>query len=465
VTKYTFHAIARTQPGEIMHVLLALALAAQPAMPAGGADDLLLKVGEPAPPFSMRDLEKKTFSLADHVGPDAREPKKAVLMAFFATWCEPCKKEIPIVKEVYKAWAPKGVQVVYVGLSQGAKDLEPFAKQVSFEWPVLPDAFGLLGRRYGASQLPHVFIIDAEGRVAFQHRGIAPDLKAELDSQLVRVTGERQSPLSVSAHDAVVRERFARKLRLGRVPAQQASAARWQPLAAYVGELANAEVVIGTEATYDAFEAALKAGKYDIANAGPLVLSEVTDKYEPTARIERQGVPTYQGIVFALRSGGVTRLADLKGKRIGLVSDRSTSGGLYTKLALLQAGLNPDKDVQLVWLGSHEKVAAAVKAGEVEAGGCFEDCRDAAWATDREKATATRIIAYTAPIPGEMIVVRRDLDPKTKQAIRQALLSLNDAAGILAQISQGELPVTAFTAATEKDLVAVQDVVKKVSKK
>lgn len=448
-----------------MHVLFALALAAQPATASNAAEDLLLKVGEPAPPFSMRDLDKKTFALADHVGPDAREPKKAVLMAFFATWCEPCKKEIPIVKEVYRAWRPKGVQVVYVGLSQGAKDLEPFAKQVSFEWPVLPDAFGLLGRRYGASQLPHLFIIDAEGRVAFQHRGIAPDLKNELDSQLARITGEQSSPLAVSARDAVVRERFARKLRLGRVPAQEASAARWQPLAAYVGELANAEVVIGTEATYDAFEAALKQGKYDIANAGPLVLSEVTDKYEPAARIERQGVPTYQGIIFALRSSAVTKVTELRGKRVGLVSDRSTSGGLYTKLALLQAGLDPDKDVKVVWLGSHEKVAAAVKAGEVDAGGCFEDCRDAVWPSDRDKAAATRIVAYTVPIPGEMIVVRRSLDDKTKQAVRQALLSLNDAAGILAQISVGELPVTAFTPATERDLVAVQDVVKKVSRK
>ena len=60
-------------------------------------EELLLGVGEPAPPFSMRDLGRKVFSLSKHVGDGAEQPRKAIVAVFFATWCKPCMKEIPII--------------------------------------------------------------------------------------------------------------------------------------------------------------------------------------------------------------------------------------------------------------------------------------------------------------------------------------------------------------------------------
>ena len=81
-----------------MQLLLALSLLA--ATPS--SDDLLLKVGDPAPPFSMRDLDRQMFSLANHAGARADDPRKAILVVFFATWCEPCKKEVPIIKKIHE---------------------------------------------------------------------------------------------------------------------------------------------------------------------------------------------------------------------------------------------------------------------------------------------------------------------------------------------------------------------------
>ena len=109
---------------------------------------------------------------------------------FFATWCEPCKKEIPIVKKVNRRWSKQGVEVVYIGLSQGAKELGPFAKKKKLPGRVIPDTFGLLSRRYGASQLPHVLIVDSNSRIAFQHRGIAPNLQQTIEAQLAKATGQ-----------------------------------------------------------------------------------------------------------------------------------------------------------------------------------------------------------------------------------------------------------------------------------
>jgi phosphate/phosphite/phosphonate ABC transporter binding protein len=445
-----------------MKLGLFLALCAQLGS-AAGSEDLLLKIGDPAPPFSMKDLEKSVFTLAQHVGPNPDQPRKAVMMAFFATWCEPCKKEIPIVKKLHAEWSAKGVEVVYVGLSQGQKELEPFAKEQKLPWRVVPDTFGLLARRYGASQLPHLFIIDKAGNVAFQHRGIAPELEKLLRDQLAAITGEAAGPAPSAA---VVVPRFSTKYILGRAPSAESSGSRWQPLAVYLGEEVQAEIAIDADAaSYEAFEKALHAGKYDIANAGPLLCHAVKDKYEPIAKIERQNNSGYVGILFVRRDSSVRGIADLEGKTVGLVAANSSSGGLYPQKALIDAGLVPGKDVTIKWLGSHTKVAEAVKKGEVDAGGCYEDCRDAVWKNAKEKGEASRILGYTAQIPPELIVVKKSLDPKVKSALKKSLAKVNGAEGILSQMSEGELTITSIVEAGDKDLAEVGRVVSEVAAK
>ena len=445
-----------------MHLALILAMSM-----SGGADDLLLKVGDDAPPFAMRDLDRQVFSLRNNTGESAtaKEKKKAVVLVFFATWCKPCMKEIPILKKIYGAWRGKGrdVEVIYVGLSQGEKELGPFAKEQKLPWRVIPDSFGLLARRYGASQLPHLFIVDERGKIAFQHRGIAPELYQTLDNQLARITGT--APVGDAGLAVVDQPRFTKEYTLGRAPSSETSAPRWQPLAIFVGEQVSANIEVQTEDSYEAFQKALLVGKYDLTNAGPLLCHAVKDQYEAVARVERQGSPTYFGIIFTTRVSPVRQLSDLKGKTIGLVSERSTSGGLYPQLALLDAGLVPGKDVTIKWLGSHGKVAEAVKAGTVDAGGCYEDCRDSVYPTIRAKTIATRVLTYTADIPSEMILVKRSLDAATKKQLKDAILALSAAEGILAQISQGETSVTAVVPATDKDLDSVADVVARVNSK
>ena len=419
-----------------MHLALLLMLSVQPAVDK--KDELLLTIGEAAPPFAMRDLDNKVFSIRDHTGAGAKEPKKALLLSFFATWCKPCMKEVPLIKQLYSRWKVPGkdVEVVYVGMSQSPKELGPWAKDERIPWRVVPDTFGLLARRYGATQLPHIFVIDKDGKVAFQHRGIAPDLQQVLEKNLERITGEEAPPDDESLL-MVNKPRFDTTLKLGRVPSSTGSEARWQPLGIYVGETANANVEVLTEASYEAFEKALTDGKYDLANAGPFLCLKAKTLYEPVARIERQGSPTYLGIIFTKRTSPIKSLADLKGKRLGLVSERSTSGGLYQLLSLMDAGLTPGKDVTLVWLGSHTAVATAVKEGKVDAGGCYEDCRDAVWPQERDKAAATRVLTYTNEIPAEMIVIKRSLDPELKKRIAAALVGIGDSQSMLAQISQG----------------------------
>ena len=117
----------------------------------------------------------------------------------------------------------------------------------------------------------------------------------------------------------------------------------------------------------------------------------------------------------------------------------------------------PGVDVQVKWLESHTKVAEAVKKGDVDAGGCYDDCRDGVFANDRVKNLSTVVLGYTADIPAELIVVKRSLSDQDKSKLRKALLGLNADGGIMRQMSQGELPISAVVPAAEADLAPIAE--------
>ncbi len=431
--------------------------------------DLLLQTGDKAPPFSMRDLDGNVVALRDLTGPTATAPGKTIVLSFFATWCEPCKAELQDLRQIEKLWKTREVQMIHIGLSQDAETLLPFSLQYKVNWPIIPDSFGLLGRRYGVDQLPHIFIINRDGEVAYQKRGLDPSLFETLNAQLALATGYEApvvaSKRAINAAKSTVVKRFEQELKFARAPSSEDSASRWQPLATYMGEHANARIGMVQEKAYTHFERGIKKAKYDLFNAGPMLCSEALKDYEPVALIEREGSRSYTGITFVPRSSKVKSVADLKGKTIGMVSPTSTSGGLYPQKLLLDAGLRPGKDVRIKWFGSHAKVANAVKKGWVHAGACFEDCRNLAWKTQKQKTQATRILAYTADIPAELIMIKRTLPDATKKAIRKALTSTEGRNGLLTQISQEEPPISAIVSASEKELASVQEVVKQVRAK
>jgi peroxiredoxin len=124
--------------------------------------------GSPAPRFSLKNLQGNTIRLADLKG-------KVVLLNFFATWCAPCREEIPDLVRLYNKFKDKGFEIVGIGLDiDGAAALGPFAKQFRIPYPIL------LGTRevvmdYGEIKgVPTSFFIDRNGYIAEQFIGVRP---------------------------------------------------------------------------------------------------------------------------------------------------------------------------------------------------------------------------------------------------------------------------------------------------
>jgi len=120
--------------------------------------------------FTLKDMNGVDVKLASFKG-------KPIVMNFWATWCGPCRAEIPSLVELQKAYSEEGKDVVILGISvdDPVEKLKPYASQMKMNYPVLvgngrddvQDAFGPL---WG---IPVTVFIDREGRIAKKHSGIA----------------------------------------------------------------------------------------------------------------------------------------------------------------------------------------------------------------------------------------------------------------------------------------------------
>jgi thiol-disulfide isomerase/thioredoxin len=131
-------------------------------------------VGSAAPAFSLKDLKGATVTMAQQAG-------KVVIVNFWATWCGPCKEEMPILMKLQQVHGPAGLVVLGVSMDEeGASVIEPWlqktkfmvdGKQTQMNFPILigtPEVSTAFGE---IAALPATFIIDRKGKIVLRHDG------------------------------------------------------------------------------------------------------------------------------------------------------------------------------------------------------------------------------------------------------------------------------------------------------
>ena len=132
-----------------------------------------------APDFTLKDANGHTVRLSDYRG-------KVVLLDFWATWCGPCKIEIPWFQEFERQYKDKGFAVIGVAMDEeGWNVVKPFAQHMSINYRVVvgDDAIGDLYANGGIDALPTTFLIDRGGRIASIHVGLSSKSDFEDDIQ------------------------------------------------------------------------------------------------------------------------------------------------------------------------------------------------------------------------------------------------------------------------------------------
>ena len=144
------------------------------------AERHVVKLGEPAPNFQLRDLNGRMVALSDLRG-------KVVLLNFWATWCGPCRVEMPAMEQLYQTFPRKDFEILAVSTdAQGVAITRPFQQENHLTFPILHDSDFRVGLTYGARSLPMTFMVDRQGVIRHQVFG-ARDWGAPEAQQLVQM--------------------------------------------------------------------------------------------------------------------------------------------------------------------------------------------------------------------------------------------------------------------------------------
>jgi thiol-disulfide isomerase/thioredoxin len=132
----------------------------------GGGNDSLDVAGKAAPDFTLESLDGKNIQLSSYKG-------QAVLLNFWATWCGPCKIEMPWFVELQKEYGPQGLQIVGVAMDDAGKDeIAKFVKEMGVNYPILLGKEAV-GQDYGGvNVLPTTFFIDRDGKIVAREFGL-----------------------------------------------------------------------------------------------------------------------------------------------------------------------------------------------------------------------------------------------------------------------------------------------------
>ena len=137
-------------------------------------------VGRLAPDFSTATLDGRTVSLADFRG------QKKVVIAFWASWCGPCRLEMPALIEFYKKnhSDSSDFEILAVSIDEDTKEAENFATSQKLNFPVLLDPAENVAKAYEVEGIPTMFVIDKDGRILFGHSGYSATMQYQLANEL-----------------------------------------------------------------------------------------------------------------------------------------------------------------------------------------------------------------------------------------------------------------------------------------
>lgn len=142
------------------------------------------QVGFAAPDFSLETLDGETVTLSDLRG-------QVVLVNFWATWCPPCRKEMPAIQQLYEQYQGQGFTVLAVDLQESKAEVATFTAQMGLTFPILIDSGGQVFSQYGVRALPSTFFVDPNGIIQEIALG-GPLSPAYLESQVVSLLAAQE---------------------------------------------------------------------------------------------------------------------------------------------------------------------------------------------------------------------------------------------------------------------------------
>lgn len=136
-----------------------------------------------APEFTLKSRSGKNLRLSEYRG-------QVVLINFWASWCGPCRQEMPLLEDLYKRYSKLGFTILGVNVDTDSTKANQYLRDITVTFPILYDTGNTVTKSYNVNAMPTTVIVDRSGNMRFLHQGYKPGYEKEYKKQVVQLIKE-----------------------------------------------------------------------------------------------------------------------------------------------------------------------------------------------------------------------------------------------------------------------------------
>ena len=141
------------------------------------------KISGKAPNFTLKSRSGKNIKLSELRG-------EVVMLNFWASWCGPCRQEMPLLEKIHKKYKRLGFTLLGVNVEENSSDAKNYLKDVKVTFPILFDSTQKTSKLYNVSAMPTTILIDRNGNKRFIHKGYKPGYENDYKRQIKKLLRE-----------------------------------------------------------------------------------------------------------------------------------------------------------------------------------------------------------------------------------------------------------------------------------
>ena len=177
--------ISEVRRGRAHRIEVSGSLAVLAAALLVGATAAALSVGEPPPPIDMPDRDGKKVDLEALRG-------NVVVVDFWASWCGPCKEELPVLESLHQKYASQGLVIVGINIDTSTKKMDNFLKSSPVSFRIVHDPKIELPQRYEPSTMPSSYFIGRDGKLRYIHEGFRKKDADAIEAKITALLAEER---------------------------------------------------------------------------------------------------------------------------------------------------------------------------------------------------------------------------------------------------------------------------------
>ena len=172
----------------------AAALAGVAALIIVGSGFAQVEKGKKAPDFSLKTLDGKDFKLKPLVS-KGDDQKNVVVLAFWGSWCPPCRAEAPHLQKLFEKYGKDGVSVVGVAVEDDTRLVQRFVDYSKLTYTIVLDTeTSRIASKYGAPPIPRLYVLDRDGVVRSTHLGYGQGAEKDVEKDIKQLLDEKPKP-------------------------------------------------------------------------------------------------------------------------------------------------------------------------------------------------------------------------------------------------------------------------------